>query len=149
MILLDNKTKLLLQTHDIHELQEWSTGTGRNLDGLKLEFRGSKPWSLVAPSCERLKSITGALLDVMGTENRLFDCLLFHQNPLYCMLTLYSGSTLILCTKHRFLLCDSRARSHCYLSPRCHIAVFFLRIKAYRHKEYAINCKYTHICIGY
>ena len=73
LVLLDNKTKLLLHTHPLSDLQEWRTGSGRGHDGLVLEFRASKPWNLSAPSVDNLKSVTAALWDVMGLDNRFLE----------------------------------------------------------------------------
>ena len=49
VILLDNKTKLLLRSHPVCELQEWSTGSGKGRDGLVIEFRGNKVSHLSVP----------------------------------------------------------------------------------------------------
>ena len=73
MVLLDCKTKLLLRSHPISELQEWSTGSGKGHDGLVLEFRGTKPWTLMAPSVENLKSVTAALWEIMDMDGRFLE----------------------------------------------------------------------------
>lgn len=73
VVLLDNKTKLLLQRQPISDLQEWSTGCGKYHDGLVLEFRGSKPWTLMAPSVDNLKAVTAALWEAMDMEGRFLD----------------------------------------------------------------------------
>ena len=73
VVLLNEKTKLTVQDRPIRELQEWSTGTGKAHDGLILEFRASKPWTLLAPSIENLKSVTAALWEAMDTEGRYLE----------------------------------------------------------------------------
>ena len=73
VVLLNARTKLMIQTHPIHELKEWSTGMGKAHDGLILEFRASKPWTLMAPSIDNLKSVTAALWEAMDTEGRFLE----------------------------------------------------------------------------
>jgi hypothetical protein len=84
--LLDNKTKLLLQSCPASELRNLKVGpvggvsgglTRRiNKHGLTLEFRGSKQpmsWTLVAPSADVLKSTTAALWDMIGVGSNPLD----------------------------------------------------------------------------
>ena len=73
VVLLDRATKTLLNCHPLRELQQWSTGVGKRHDGLVLEFRGSKPWTLLAPSVGQLKSVTSALWEVMDMEGRFLE----------------------------------------------------------------------------
>lgn len=81
LVLLDERTKLRLQSHDVRELKNWDTGTGKAQDELELEFRGSKSWKFVAPSQDSLKSIFGALWDIKGSQHRgLLENLPFHQD---------------------------------------------------------------------
>ena len=75
IVLLDNKTKLLLHSHPISEIHQWTTGIGKGHDGLTLEFRGSKSkWQLTAPSVDNLKVMTAALWEVMDMEGRFLNC---------------------------------------------------------------------------
>ena len=80
IVLLDSKTRLLLQSLPSSDLQEWSCGTGKGHDGIRLQFHGTKPWMLTAPSVTNLKSVTAALWDVMGIENRALDTLPFYTD---------------------------------------------------------------------
>ena len=73
VVLLDRATKTLLTSHPLRELQQWSTGVGKRHDGLVLEFRTSKSWSLLAPSVAQLKSVTSALWEVMDMEGRFLE----------------------------------------------------------------------------
>lgn len=82
LILMETKSNLLLQAHQANDLREWSAGVGKARNGIILEFRASKPWILVAPSVENLKSVTAALWDMVGTASRPMDGLPFHQDVL-------------------------------------------------------------------
>lgn len=73
IILLDSKTKLLLKSQSIAELEVWNTGSGKSHDGLVLEFRGSKPWHLTMASQENLKSVTAILFDALDMDGRFLN----------------------------------------------------------------------------
>ncbi|XP_062591377.1 uncharacterized protein LOC134252848 isoform X1 [Saccostrea cucullata] len=73
IILLDSKTKLLLKSQSIAELEVWNTGSGKSHDGLMLEFRGSKPWQLTMSSQENLKSVTAILFDALDMDGRFLN----------------------------------------------------------------------------
>lgn len=79
---MDSKSKLLIQMHQAKELYEWNAGVGKSHNGIILEFRASKPWILVAPSVENLKSLTAALWDMVGVASRPMDGLPFHRDVL-------------------------------------------------------------------
>ena len=81
-VLLDSKTKTTLRTCPILDLQQWSTGNGKGHSGLVLEFRGSKPWNLVAPSVDDLKSVTSTLWDVMDISGRFLERTPLHRDVL-------------------------------------------------------------------
>ena len=82
VVLLDRATKTLLNSHPLRELQQWSTGVGKRHDGLVLEFRGSKPWTLLAPSVGQLKSVTSALWEVMDMEGRFLENTIVQRDAL-------------------------------------------------------------------
>ena len=73
VVLLDSKSKILAGSQPIRELSDWSTGSGKGHDGLILEFRGTKPWTLTTPSVDNLKSVTAALWEAMDIEGRFLD----------------------------------------------------------------------------
>ncbi len=106
VILLDNKTKLLLRSHPISELQEWSTGSGKGHDGLVLEFRGSKPWTLMAPSIENLKAVTAALWEVMDMEGRFLESASLQRDVL-------DFGKLIIKIKIKYITIKEQATSDC------------------------------------
>lgn len=62
LVLLSAKTKLPLLSMPSHDLYQWSA---MGHDGLVLEFRGSKPWTLLTPSVDSLKQLTTALWEVI------------------------------------------------------------------------------------
>ncbi|XP_060069522.1 uncharacterized protein LOC132549598 [Ylistrum balloti] len=73
IVLLDNKTKLLLKTQSIRDLEEWNTGSGKYHDGLVLEFRGTKPWHLSMATLDNLKSVTAVLWDALDMDGRFLN----------------------------------------------------------------------------
>ncbi|XP_021351592.1 uncharacterized protein LOC110449213 [Mizuhopecten yessoensis] len=73
IVLLDNKTKLLLKTQSIRDLEEWNTGSGKYHDGLVLEFRGTKPWHLSMATLDNLKSVTAVLWDSLDMDGRFLN----------------------------------------------------------------------------
>ncbi|CAH1784522.1 unnamed protein product, partial [Owenia fusiformis] len=73
MILLDNKTKSLTRSEIITNLYDWSTVGGKIHDGLKFEFRGTKPWTLITSSQESLKNVTTSLWEAMDLSGRIMD----------------------------------------------------------------------------
>lgn len=70
----------MLEHHQASELVEWSAGFGKHHDIIVLEFHGSKPWILLAPSMETVKAIMTAIWDVVGVTNRRVDSLPFRRN---------------------------------------------------------------------
>ncbi|KAK3593089.1 hypothetical protein CHS0354_038127 [Potamilus streckersoni] len=73
VILLDSKTKLLTKTQSIRDLDEWRTGSGKLHDGLVLEFRGTKTWTLSMASLDNLKSVTAVLWDALDMDGRFLS----------------------------------------------------------------------------
>ncbi|XP_071091113.1 1-phosphatidylinositol 4,5-bisphosphate phosphodiesterase epsilon-1-like [Haliotis cracherodii] len=73
IVLLDNKTKLLAKSQNIRNLEDWLSGTGKAHDGLVLEFRGSKPWALVMPTLDNLKSVTAAIWQALDMDGRFLN----------------------------------------------------------------------------
>ena len=51
-------------------------------DGLKLEFRASKPWNLSTPSVDNLKAVTATLWEVMDMGGRFMDNVALHKDVL-------------------------------------------------------------------
>ncbi|KAH3786899.1 hypothetical protein DPMN_165014, partial [Dreissena polymorpha] len=73
VILLDNKSKCLAKTQNISDLDEWRTGSGKSHDGLVLEFRGAKTWTLSMLSPDSLKSVTAVLWDALDMHGRFLN----------------------------------------------------------------------------
>ncbi|XP_053407871.1 uncharacterized protein LOC123546334 isoform X3 [Mercenaria mercenaria] len=73
VILLDNKTKILAKSQNISDLDEWRTGSGKAHDGLVLEFRGTKIWTLSMLSPDSLKSVTAVLWDALDMHGRFLN----------------------------------------------------------------------------
>jgi hypothetical protein len=73
VILLDNKTKILAKSQNISDLDEWRTGSGKAQDGLVLEFRGTKIWTLSMLSPDSLKSVTAVLWDALDMHGRFLN----------------------------------------------------------------------------
>lgn len=73
VILLDNKSKCLAKTQNISDLDEWRTGSGKSHDGLVLEFRGTKTWTLSMLSPDSLKSVTAVLWDALDMHGRFLN----------------------------------------------------------------------------
>ena len=70
LILLNFKTKQPVQSQPVSEICQWS---GMGHDGLVLEFRGSKPWTILTPSVDNLKSVTAALWEVTDVGVKSLD----------------------------------------------------------------------------
>ena len=62
LVLLSAKTKIPIHTIPSHDLCQWSA-IGH--DGLVLEFRSSKQWTLLTPSVDSLKQLSTALWEVI------------------------------------------------------------------------------------
>jgi len=76
LVLLETQTKLLLRSHASSELRDWSS----NCRGeLVLEFRGAKPWLLLATSADSLKVVSAALWD-SGAASRPIGTLPFQDD---------------------------------------------------------------------
>ncbi|XP_052770885.1 1-phosphatidylinositol 4,5-bisphosphate phosphodiesterase epsilon-1-like [Mya arenaria] len=73
VILLDNKSKSLTKSQNISDLDEWRTGSGKSHDGLVLEFRGTKTWTLSMLSSDSLKSVTAVLWDALDMHGRFLN----------------------------------------------------------------------------
>ena len=95
IILLDSKTKLLLRSQSIQELDDWK-GMGIGAEdrddfqvmrkghpqALTLEFRGSKTWNLSMSNWEGLKAITAALWEVRESDWQFLDNTPLHRDAL-------------------------------------------------------------------
>lgn len=69
-MLLDTKTQLPVKSQQLRDMEDWLSGTGKAHDSLVLEFRGTKPWTLVMPSVDCLKSVTAAIWEALDVDGR-------------------------------------------------------------------------------
>jgi len=98
LVLLDNKTKLLLKSYPASELHGWQAAdAGRRYSkySLTLEFRGSgtkSPWTVVAQSADAFRSVAAALWDMIGVGNQPADTAI--QRPFSADLLDFSTCTI-------------------------------------------------------
>ncbi|WAR21471.1 PLCE1-like protein [Mya arenaria] len=62
-----------IAVNNISDLDEWRTGSGKSHDGLVLEFRGTKTWTLSMLSSDSLKSVTAVLWDALDMHGRFLN----------------------------------------------------------------------------
>ncbi|KAK6186334.1 hypothetical protein SNE40_008387 [Patella caerulea] len=82
IVLLDSKTKAIAKSQNIRDLEDWLTGSGKTHDGLVLEFRGNKPWTLNMATIENLKSVTAAIWEALDLDGRFLNNGTLHRDSL-------------------------------------------------------------------
>ena len=70
LVLLNMRSKTVCQTEPLHSFQHW---TLLGNECLEMQFRGSKPWVIIASSSEDMKSITSALMEATDIGGSLIN----------------------------------------------------------------------------
>ena len=73
ILLLDVKTHAVVKQQKICDIDDWLSPNHKSHDSLMLEFRGSKPWTLVMSSLESLKSVTAAIWEALDMDGRFLN----------------------------------------------------------------------------
>lgn len=73
IILLDLKTHAVVKTQKICDIDDWLSPSIKVHDSLMLEFRGTKPWTLMMSSMESLKSVTAAIWEALDMDGRFIN----------------------------------------------------------------------------
>ena len=100
VILLDNKSKLLAKTQSISDLDEWRTGSGKCHDGLVLEFRGAKTWTLSMLTPDSLKSVTAVLWDALDMHGRFVNSSTLRRESFEFGMYIYYSVSLMVSVVH-------------------------------------------------
>ncbi|XP_064631376.1 uncharacterized protein LOC135489776 isoform X2 [Lineus longissimus] len=80
VVLLDIKTKALLKSQPISELQLPNTYCGKVSEAVQLEFRGTKNWVLATQSLDSLKSVMASLWEVMDLDGCFLESSALRQS---------------------------------------------------------------------
>ena len=70
IVLLDIKTHTVAKQQKIADIDDWLSPNNKSHDSLMLEFRGTKPWTLVMSSLDSLKSVTAAIWEALDMDGR-------------------------------------------------------------------------------
>ena len=115
ILLLDVKTHAVAKQQKICDIDDWLSPNNKSHDSLMLEFRATKPWTLVMSSLESLKSVTAAIWEALDMDGRFLnngalrrDSFEFGESLLFCCCCLFCSA----CECSLLRMCFSCYRGH-------------------------------------